>query len=48
MRLSVSTFRNDLILSLLVGGVCRKEKSFNPAKIKFIVLGIGVADKYKT
>ena len=40
-----STFKNDLILILFVGGVWRKENSFNPENIKFIVLGIGVAER---
>ena len=43
----VWSFKNDLILILLEGAVCKNEKSFNPEKTIFIVLGIGVADKYK-
>jgi hypothetical protein len=43
---SSEIFKNDLIDSRFIGGVLRKEKSFNPEKTKFIVLGIGVADKY--
>ena len=34
------------MFNLLDGGVCKKENSFKPEKIKFIVRGIGVADKY--
>ena len=33
------------MLTLLVGGVWRNENSFKPENIKFIVLGMGVADK---
>ena len=40
-------FKNDLILILFTGGEWRNENSFRPEKIKFIVLGIGVAERYK-
>jgi hypothetical protein len=33
------------MLNLLDGGVCKKENSFKPENIKFIVRGMGVADK---
>ena len=41
----VSILRKDLMLNLLDGGVCKKENSFKPENIKFIVRGMGVADK---
>ena len=41
----VCIFKNDFMFILFVGGVCKKEKSFKPENTRFIVLGIGVADK---
>ena len=41
------TSKKVFIDSLFGGGVERNEKSFNPEKAIFIVLGMGVADIYK-